>query len=585
MRRPIQGLCWILFIFSFQLQGKPKIPTAREIEKIPTPIENITRWKDLPGGNYVIGYGPHPANPEKEVALAIYDKTFRNLLSSEFLKKSWLFAFGFESRSLSHMARDLNRAKKTQSSAEEEQEKEETFSQFLTGLENTKSTIVFKKDFWKKKYWKWKPDRKLDLSGPSPEVIYLSDLDMNAMTKGNKKFKLMKEKLPLLVAGESKQEDSEDIIKALESAKLVRMESGEYSFDSGDIELFTPPVKIIDLVGKYSSYRWSLKYALSTLTMKSSMNFIPFYGPPQAAAAMMERIFNLTEVTYLIRHGMALNLVMEALEGNPNSPFYNQLDQQQLEDAGSYLLLSRTMISSLISNATGHDKVFRQFWKESQKKKKESIRTLEKRDIQVFPLANSFYAIGKKQRKNEVHSLKIYSLLKSKALRPNKPVNVVDFEHTRAEYRKRNLSEGALIALRFTTIPIINVGGFVNFFFKEIFVRELHRRQIQEAGFRSLLLNHPHDFFEALAQAGYDTQEERQVLYMKALGIVEDREINQFDLKTIEHAHWRKKVENWIVKKDNSYKPEPFNLPALLREDCIKPTRSIHADDIEFVEL
>ena len=569
MQRSLHRLCFALFLCSFHLMGAPKkeskILSPKEISKKPTSLTQIKKWRDLPGGNYVVGYGDHPADPTQEVALAVYDKTFRSLLSNEFLKKSWLFAFGFESRSLSNMARGLRHAHE-----ETEEIKQETLDEFITELENTKTTIVLKKDFWKKKYWKWKPDRKPDLAGEPPAVIYLSDIDVAAMVNGSENFIKMKKKLPLLLSSELTEEDTEDMIQVLESSKLVRLESGEYQFDNGNIDLATPPVKIIDIMGKFSSYRWAVKYAVSALVLKSVTNSIPFYGPPQAATFIMERVFNLAEVCYLIRHGMAMGLVLSALEGNSNSPFYGQFSQQELEDAGSYLLLSRTLISSLIVNSRGHDKILYHYRATARKEKAESILALQKRGIEVFPIANTFYAIGKKKRATGEYTIKVYSLLKHKVFRANKPANVVDFSHTRAEYRKRNAMEGTLACLSWVATPVVNVGSLIKFIFKEGFVREIHRRQIQEAGFRSLLLNHPQDFFTALSEAGYSTPEEKQLYYVTALGIIEDREINQFDLKAKYHAHWRKKVENWIFKKDPSYQPIPSALPELLRREAFK---------------
>lgn len=562
MLHPILSLCWFLLIFVAGVaEAAKKTPTPKDIARTPTQIETITRWRDLPGGNYVMGYGPHPLDKSKEVALAVYDKTFRSLLSPGFMKKSWIFAFGYESRGLSNMARELRRNHKKTGAIVEE-----TFEEFIDELQSTNTTIVFKKGFWKDSYWKWKADRKPDSSGPGPEVIYLDDIDVAAMMHNSKSFKKVKRKLPLVVSSQLTEEDTDDIVSALQEAKLVRLPSGEYCYEGGDIEMVSPPVKIIDLMGKYSSYRWALKYAVSAMVLKSAINGIPFYGPPQAVVFTMERVFNLIEVVYLIRHGMAISLVLEALEGNTHSPFYGQLTQQELEDAASYLLLSRTMISSLIINATGQEKVFYHFWKFAQEKKQECLKALKKRGIEVFPLANSFYAIGRKDRKDGRKSIKVYSLLKTKVFRSGKPANVVDFDHSRAEYRTRNTMEGILAAMSFIATPVVNVGSVFKLIYKEGFVREVHRRQVQEGGFRSLLLHHPQDFFDALSQAGFDTAEERHIYYMRALGIVEDREINPFDLKAVEHAHWRKKVENWLSKKDSTYIPEPFGLPALLQE-------------------
>ena len=575
MLRPIQSLCWILLFFTTGLvEAAKKIPSPKEIARTPTQIEAITRWRDLPGGNYVMGYGPHPVDTEKEVALAVYDKTFRSLLSPGFMKKSWLFAFGYESRGLSNMARELRRSHKKTGAIVEE-----TFEEFIDELQSTKTTIVFKKIFWKDSYWKWKPDRKPDSSGPDPEVIYLDDIDVAAMMHNSKSFNKVKRKLPLVVSSQLTEEDTDDIVSALQEAKLVRLPSGEYCYEGGDIEMASPPVKIIDIMGKYSSYRWALKYAVSAMVLKSAINAIPFYGPPQAAIFMMERVFNLIEAVYLIRHGMAISLALEALEGNTRSPFYGQLTQQELEDAVSYLLLSRTMISSLIINATGQEKVFYHFWKFAQEKKQECLKALKKRGVEVFPLANSFYAVGKKNRKDGKKSIKVYSLLKTKVFRPGKPINVVDFDHSRAEYRTRNAMEGLLAGMSFIATPVVNVGSALKLIYKEGFIREVHRRQMQEGGFRSLLLHHPQDFFDALSQAGYDTPEERQIYYMRALGIVEDREINPFDLKAVEHAHWRKKVENWISKKDPAYIPEPFVLATLLQEEA----KSTEGKDLQTV--
>ena len=80
---------------------------------------------------------------------------------------------------------------------------------------------------------------------------------------------------------------------------------------------------------------------VSTNLIKSAFNAIPIYGPPQVIVAL-ERAFNLVETKYLIRHWMAMNLVLEALDGHETSPFYNKLNRNNMID--SILKRSNTML-------------------------------------------------------------------------------------------------------------------------------------------------------------------------------------------------------------------------------------------------
>jgi len=577
---------WIsLFFFAGTLLAARKPPTLKQqqakLEKKATPVESITEWKDLPGGNYVVGYGPHPLHPETIVPLGVYDKTFRNFLSSNFVKNSFLYAFGFENRMLSDLARDLNKTHKAQRGLTEE-----TFEEFLAQLEGTEQTFFLKANFWKNPHWKWKEGEKPDPKGPAPEIIYLGNADLHAMFKEHRAFQQIRKNFPALFANDTTPVEIEEILLELAEAKLTRMPSGEYEFQgSGSFEHSIAPIKIIDFIGKKSSYTWAFQYAVSILLIKSVLSFIPVYGPPQLAIAMIERVFNLAEVVYLIRHGMALSLVMEALDGNNLSPFYGVFTHEQLEDASTYLLLSSTFISKIIINAKGKDRVFHNYWKSIHRSRTRSIHALESRGVDVFPIENSFFALGKKPRESGMHSLKIYSLVKQKVFRSAKPACIVDFEHTKAEHRTRNFLEWGLISLSAiqSSILVPAVGSIVKLIWKEGFCREIHRRQIQESGFRALLLNHPQDFFDALTKAGYTTPSEQQLLYVRALGIIEDRETNPFDLKTIEHEYWRRKVEKWILKRDPTYIPEPFFLPDLLRK--LDPASIEKIEDMEEIEI
>ena len=89
--------------------------------------------------------------------------------------------------------------------------------------------------------------------------------------------------------------------------------------DRHQYELHLPrarPQKVADIKFPASSLNRATARAVSTNVLKGSLGAIPFYGPPQVVNAVLERIFDFTDVLHLQHQAEALNLILERLGGS-----------------------------------------------------------------------------------------------------------------------------------------------------------------------------------------------------------------------------------------------------------------------------
>ena len=298
---------------------------------------------------------------------------------------------------------------------------------------------------------------------------------------------------------------------------------------------------------------------VSTNLIKSAFNAIPVYGPPQVVVALLERAFNLVETKYLIRHWMAMNLVLEALDGHETSPFYNKLNRNQLYDSIVYLKRSNTMLSGIISSLLTKKRIdglasryVDSIVKQRNKMKRYLIR---KKKGRIHFFKNSYYALQiKRNSLDELTELRFYSLIKQKFFR-RRPITVVDLLHPKKEIVKRNIMESILVGSSFVPVPVAQ--SLLRLIYKEVFIREIHRRQMHEAGFKGFLNNHQDEIYKVMREENF-TDCQIQYFIDKAYHIIAARKMNPLDLDHFEELNHVQGVEAWISSKDLNYSPVKF---------------------------
>ena len=269
----------------------------------------------------------------------------------------------------------------------------------------------------------------------------------------------------------------------------------------------------------------------------------------------MERMFNFIEVLHLIRNARALNLVIEAIGNNSNSPFYGKLTNQQLLTAVKYLKRGNTLLSGIIYSVfTKKETIAYKYLNYISKQKEKNLKYLKEHDYKTIPLGNSFYALGfKYDPHNILTSFKIFSLIKNKTFR-KKPHDVVDFYYPKKDYYKRNILETILIGSNFLYLPIPLLQTVVKILYKEILIREIHRYQMTESGFKSYLIYNKEEFINALKKENFQ-EEDAETYYNLAHKIIYQRTLNPLELDIEGEKRHKAQVENWISKKYQNYQP------------------------------
>lgn len=514
-----------------------------------TNLKDITRFQDLPGGQYTMGYGIIDG---EEKQLAVYDKTFGHPV----LSKYWYFLL------LGTMGiNDLNLAQAVKSGQSKQKKKQKKklskyFSELFTGQGDRQ--LLYPKDLYKNKSLPWRSScKKLSKLKKPPKEILLSCFKLDL--KKSKKNRVLLKFLSKLHNRYQDEKISKEGLRdrLLKEAKFVLKDEGYFLEVSATRTV--RPVKAIDIEAQYSSFPRALAWSVMTNVAKSSIAAVPGWGVQNLLVAVMERMFNLIEVTFLIRHGMALHLCYEALDGNKHSPFYGQ-DQKNLYAMVTYLKRSSTLLSAMIKGMFKSKKtVGQRYYKKVQERRKNLLATLVKKGLDVHVLPNSFYAVAlKRDAEDKLVEFRVYSLIKHKMMRHSKPFVIVDFLNLKSEYFKRNALEGILVASSFLWIPVPLVHTAVKIAYKEAVIREIHRRQMHEAGFKGHLNHASAEFRKLLERLGF-SKDESLFYLQKAFQVVEKREVNPLNLKRYDERVQMKSVEAWIKQRDPSYVPLVFN--------------------------
>ncbi len=561
-----------------------------------TKLEEIVKWEDL-SNQYVLGYGLD--NSGKLIPFAIYDKTFSTYFFSHFWKLLILGSVGISDLNLAHLNKIINKQKIKKSIKNNldfhltPEQREE--------LESTQ--IHISGDFWKNKNIIWKSGKQPDLLGPSPLRVSFRDFNWSEMAKdhptvsqalltfGKSTHYLSKnEGIPLSLEINSVTtypnvnfptlSEPTYVDKVIEDIEFDLQADGTYKIHHEEFKKLARPIKVIDLHKKNSSLQRAASWALITMSIKSGLSAIPIYGPPQATMAMLERVFDFIELLYLHRHAQALILVLEALDHNQNSPFTtSKLSEEQLKDAVFYLLRSQTMLSSIFLNLFSKNETLTdKYLHKINTKRAQGLVNLSKKEIELFPIPNTYFALGVKKdlETEEIKKLKIYALGFTKLARRKKPITVVDFLRPHKEKRKRDRLQVLLLSANFIYVPIPTISSIIKLIFKEIVIREYHRRQMWENGYLAHIHHSPNELKELLMRTTGIPEALAEKYEKSAIFSIESKRIDPLDLTSEEIPLHRKQVENWLKFYDPSYQSWSELHTEKSRVSVIKTNNIIH---------
>ncbi len=522
----------------------------REWDYRKTRHADIEKWVDLRGGQYVLGYGRDPLTDDL-VPFAVYDKTYP--IYDGFWKKTLLSTIGINDLNFGNLFNEYEK--------HSEAKKEKRAQQYVYKVLFDNDGHDFPNDWWKNPSLKWKEGRNPGSAVLAPTRIALSDLEFSHKNLSYSLFEKLYLKACELHGDElSKEEQSRRMKELIDDSEFVLQSNGNYKLvlnHNSHQEL--APIKVIDLRGRFASYRRSLGWGIVTQITKQFANALMIPGVSGVAYAILERFFNLVEVIYLTRHAMALNMVMEALDGNPSSPFYGVLTESELHDAITYLRRSSTILSDLIKQGVASKwTVSDNYLQKIEKKRSHALRYLKAHNYTVYPFAHSYYALGvRKNSDGSLEDLKIFSLTKNKYF-GHHPHDVVNFLNPRSERIKRNIIEAFMVGLSLMWAPIPTALSVVRIAYKEIFIREIHRRDLVEAGFRSHMNHNRQDLINALQQVGFSAKKADEMVDV-AYRLILKREMNPMEIPHENEHLFAHKVDNWIRARSPGYTPVPLD--------------------------
>ena len=542
----------VLSLLSFNLQAKHKHKSRNEEKEViikdppsskqETRLSEIKYFKDLPKGNYTIGYG-FDSTGRKIIPLAVYDKTFPNLMDKKQLLKIFLASIGVGDLNLNTLVEKI-RKKRTKKKSKI---LEEHFLKELFDKEpDDDKKLYFEKDWWKNPNIRWK-NKCRNILKDEPSRIPLSCISVRKTSVKDK----IAHKVQTFLSNSLFEKDVWDGMQEL--TYFQKQENGTYELIVTK-ESKIAPTKIIDLRGYNSSYRKAVSWTIQTNIIKVAIGQIPFAVVPQIIVSILERFFNYIEVVYMFQQGEAMSMIVEAKHNNPGSPFYGVLSQKELDHSIQYLERASVFFSSILKNLFAtKEKTSRRFLEKREKKREKNLKYLQRKDFSVTELGQSYALCVKKDSDDKFEKLRVYSLIKRKTMR-RKPHAVVDFLNPYREYFKRNLLETILVAsnFAFTAIPIIPT--LVRVAFKEIAIREMQRYQMHEAGFRSYL-----DYFKGqirdtlIAEGASEVEADDYI--ESAYKIIKLRSLNPLVLTQKGRKKRKLASELWITERYPDYVP------------------------------
>lgn len=524
--------------------GRPEYYGAKVIGMAShTTYGHIHKWVDI-SAQYVVGLGRNETTGELE-PWAVYDKTFNEPLFHDL----WTtLKVGFMTRENIHNHQlELKRMKRA-----------DTVQQFLTNVlfssnATTSQSINVSAEFFNDPLLIWKDGKRpSDIDHPTRPIAF-DDFEWLQM------FISHPELQPLITC----VADLNDLVNPrsvkrwpLHHCYFQRQEDGSYRLPLNRSKTIQP-VKVIDIKFPQSSFQPAVTRAIFTNAIKGGLSGIPFYGPTQTMSALLERVFDFTDILYLQRHHQVQQMVMEALDGSDTSPFSHPVfTTAMLESAVFYLLRTNIMLSGVIVNSvTANATLATSYIKKVDFKRQQGIEMLEKRGFTVLPLPNSYYSLSYMRDPTTGHlsKLKLHSLGFRKIARSKKPHAAVDLFRPHRERRKRLVLQYLLTIANFFYVPIPAVGGVCKMIYKEVFVREIHKRQMWEAGLLGHIQHNPGQLSGLLQSELRMNRTFAEHVEAQCILILEERRLSPFDLSQEEKDHHRAIVETWIRQHDPDY--------------------------------
>jgi|GEM_PF-5243441 len=530
----------ILFVFSNSLLAQKNEDPSSSFK--PTQITEIIEFKDI-SSSYTMGYG-YEETGRQLVPLAIYDKTFPNFGNRKQILHLLLASIGVGDFNLNEI---ISKVKKHHHKKKRKVLKDLIADDFLKTLKK-KNSILYPDDWWKNPNLKWKEKCKSILEKEKPKRI---PLDCLVLKRSSFEDRIAK-KLHGIVFRFLFEEDTwTDVQKA---SYFYRNDDGNYELIVSEKEKKLAPTKIIDLRGYNTSFKKAYSWSIQTTLLKTLIGQIPLLPYPQIVVAILENFFNYIEVLNLFKQSEALILLIEAYHGNKNSPFYGNLNEDQIKYAIRYLRRGEVFISSVIRNAFQKKELLAdKYLQNCDEKSKKNFAYLQKKGYNLTQLGESYALASKKDETGKLEELKVFSLLKRKTFR-RRPHSVVDFLNTKKDYTKRTILNGLLVGMNFIYIPIPVVPTLIKLLYKEIFIREMQRYQAQEGGFRSFTDYNRDEIKKALEDQNVDPSKIEQ--YMTSIyEIIKLRSLNPLILSQEEREVRKKQSERWILSHYENYEP------------------------------
>ena len=536
-----------------------------------TTYGHIHKWVDI-SAQYVVGLGRNEQTGQLE-PWAVYDKTFNEPLFDTL----WTtLRVGFMTRENIHSHQlALKRMKKA-----------DTVQQFLLNVlfssnATTSQSINVSADFFTDPLLIWKEGKQpRDVHHPTRPIAF-DDFEWLQM------FISHPELQPLITC----VADLNDLVNArsikrwpLHHCYFQLQEDGSYRLPLNRSKTIQP-VKVIDLKFPMASFQPAVTRAIFTNAIKGGLSGIPFYGPTQTMSALLERVFDFTDILYLQRHFQVQHMVLEALDGSDTSPFSHPVfTRAMLETATFYLLRTNIMLSAVIVNtASANATLATNYINKVDFKREQAIVLLQERGFTVVPLPHTYYALTymRDPETGRLTSLKIHSLGFRKIARSKKPHAAVDLFRPHRERRKRLFLQYLLTMANFFYVPIPAVGGVCKMIYKEVFVREVHKRQMWEAGLLGHIQHNPGQLSAILQSELRMNQRFADHVEAQCILILEERRLSPFDLSQEEKEHHRAIVETWIRQHDPDYTslhPPREKLTEAKTHDIRPPDRTPAAD-------
>ncbi len=449
-------------------------------------FSDVKNWK-LAGDEYAVGYD---ANGK---LLAIYDLTYQNTRSLEFIGRSILGTIGVGDLNLRELIRIIRKAIQ-----QRQNDSDFSSNEFSGPMNKNQFDKVYKVlDKVEKRYgdyksplvgdwWTQLPIKKELQNSVDAKVSFrLSDIDYEkTMTKQQaKEFRKHLEKL---------QKDISDLfnidtVHLLDELTLQHNSNGSYNLVLSPITTLAPdaqPDKVVDFV----RYQSSFGYALLYLAIKSGLENLTSAIPQPVVAAVLKyaicRWFELYEEQLSFHRFRAYEYINEA-ERNDASPF-SFLNADERARGGVYVLSHEASIIHTIFKPR-NEAYFHQSIKTELELVQKNTAWTNKKNLTLSPLSSLyFYGMDSKT------SSKDYLLAMGGRPRFAKtPFVAVNYKKPHLERYKRNTLKSIYDLLQAVKLPYPGISFLMTTLYDVFILDDIRDAMRWEARLVSLMNNSP----------------------------------------------------------------------------------------------